>query len=829
MTSIRAIVWTLVACGTAAAQGTRADYERAAKLFELTRDTVDGGAVSPRFLGDSDRFWYRTRTGPGTARVVLVDPATSTREELFDSVLLSERLLEQHLMAIEPHEVPIHDVELSADATSAQLTIGGTRWTYRIDTRTFSKTVAVGAARGLDPRRAPASTHGGASVPVTFVNEHATPVGLFWIDGDGARRAYGTLAPQATLRQHTFVGHTWVAVDEGGDDVVAFVVQADADRYVVPESAVRDRDAPAARGPTRLYEPTAPARVEDGVLVWTASDGSTQRLEAGPGMRFADEIVWSAHDTAGVARRVPVLDERRIPLIESSPRDQVQPKLHWLHYPKPGDPLPIGVPALLRCDEGGVREIPITPSTVFDTPWAIDPVRWSADASRFTVQVVTRGHTAQRVFAVDAKTGVATVLVENVSDTFVDSTQKSFLHWIDGGDDTLLWMSERSGWNRLERVDARTPAAPIPITPDGIVVKRVVHTDDASRRVWFLACGVVPDEDPYHEHLCVTGYDGSGFTRLTSGDATHAITFTPSRAYFVDVASRVDLPPVSVLRRSDDGSVVFELESARWDRLLATGWRPPERFVAKGRDGTTDIWGILYRPTNFDPQRRYPVVEQIYAGPHDAHVPRSFSTHDGAREIAELGFVVVRIDGMGTNWRSKAFHDVCWRNLSDAGLPDRIAWLRAAAATRPELDLDRVGIYGGSAGGQNALSALLHHGDFYKVGVADCGCHDNRMDKVWWNEAWMGFPIGPWYADQSNVTHAAKLTGKLLLIVGELDRNVDPASTMQVVDALIAADRDFDLLVMPGVGHGAAESPYGSRRRADFLVRHLLGVEPRAP
>jgi dipeptidyl aminopeptidase/acylaminoacyl peptidase len=197
------------------------------------------------------------------------------------------------------------------------------------------------------------------------------------------------------------------------------------------------------------------------------------------------------------------------------------------------------------------------------------------------------------------------------------------------------------------------------------------------------------------------------------------------------------------------------------------------------------------------------------------------------QSLAELGFVVVKMDGMGTSNRSKKFHDVCWKNLGDSGFPDRIAWIKAAAARYPALDLSHVGIYGGSAGGQSSTRALLAHGDFYKVAVSDCGCHDNRMDKIWWNEQWMGWPVGPHYADQSNVTQAHRLQGKLLLIVGEMDENVDPASTMQVVSALIKADKDFDLLVVPGKGHGAAETEYGLRRRADFFVRHLLGVEPR--
>ncbi|MBE7500951.1 MAG: S9 family peptidase [Verrucomicrobiales bacterium] len=253
----------------------------------------------------------------------------------------------------------------------------------------------------------------------------------------------------------------------------------------------------------------------------------------------------------------------------------------------------------------------------------------------------------------------------------------------------------------------------------------------------------------------------------------------------------------------------------------------PERLVAPGRDGRTEIHGILIRPSRFDPARRYPVIEEIYAGPHGAHVPKEFGRLVRQHALAELGFVIVQIDGQGTNHRGKQFHDVCWQNLADAGFPDRVAWLRAAARTRAWMDLSRVGIYGGSAGGQNALRALLDHGDFYHVAVADCGCHDNRMDKIWWNEAWLGWPINDGYVRSSNVADAHKLQGKLLLIVGEVDTNVDPASTLQVADALIRADKDFDLLIMTSTNHGAAETPYASRRRMDFFVRHLLGVEPR--
>jgi dipeptidyl aminopeptidase/acylaminoacyl peptidase len=281
------------------------------------------------------------------------------------------------------------------------------------------------------------------------------------------------------------------------------------------------------------------------------------------------------------------------------------------------------------------------------------------------------------------------------------------------------------------------------------------------------------------------------------------------------------------LRRTKDGALVCELERADWSEAIQAGWQPPERFVAKGRDGKTNIYGIIHRPTNFDPELKYPVIESIYAGPHGAFVPKAFQTHYRERELAELGFIVVQIDGMGTNFRSRAFHDVCWKNIGDSGFPDRILWMEAAARKDPAMDLTRVGIFGGSAGGQSSTRALLAFGDFYDVAVSDCGCHDNRVDKIWWNEAWMGWPIGPHYEEQSNVTQAHRLKGKLLLTVGEMDENVDPASTLQVVDALIRADKDFDLIVFPGAGHGAGSSAYGVRRRRDFFVRHLLGVEPR--
>ena len=285
--------------------------------------------------------------------------------------------------------------------------------------------------------------------------------------------------------------------------------------------------------------------------------------------------------------------------------------------------------------------------------------------------------------------------------------------------------------------------------------------------------------------------------------------FSPDGRFLLDRWSRVDRAPVVELRRAEEGALVMELERAALEGLLETGWQIPERFVAKGRDGVTDIHGVIYKPTDFDPERSYPVIEKIYAGPHGSFVPKAFRPYHSAQSMAEHGFIVVQIDGMGTSNRSKAFHDVCWKNIGDAGFPDRIAWMREAARTRPYMDLNRVGIYGGSAGGQNTLRGLLAHGDFYQVGVADCGCHDNRMDKIWWNELWMGWPLGPHYEEQSNVTRLSPGRGPASHRGGTGRMSgIDPAG------GGCRYDKPFDMLVMPG-GPWSANA---LRAKADDLL-----------
>ncbi len=542
---------------------------------------------------------------------------------------------------------------------------------------------------------------------------------------------------------------------------------------------------------------------------------------------YNGQFYWSPDSQHLIAIRFVPGGDRKVTLVESSPKDRLQPKTEQLDYLKPGDPIPQSFPHLF--DIAQMREIALD-NTLFNNPWDIRFEQWEEDSSRFLFVYNQRGHTVVRLIAIDAKTGKVTALIREEPKTFVDYNHKL---WLDRArDGSFLWMSERSGFNRIHRFDAKT-GADLGMFPNDkgspdLVVRSVEKFDHEKGELTLRVLGLNPKEDPYHVHYLRVKADGTGQTVLTKGDGTHRLRYSPDGRYYLDTWSRADLPPVTELRKSEDGSLVCKVEEGNADGMKKAGWTPPERFVAKGRDGKTDIYGLIHRPTNFDPKRKYPVIEHIYAGPHDHHVPKAFVAGTYEQPLTELGFIVVKIDGMGTNWRSKGFHDVCWKNLGDSGFPDRVLWIREAAKSHPEMDLSKgVGIFGGSAGGQSAVRAMTEYPDFYTVGVSDCGCHDNRMDKIWWNELWMSWPIGDHYKAQSNVTNAHKIKGKLLLVVGELDKNVDPASTLQVANALIKADKDFEMLLVPGGGHGIAESPYGSRKRMDHFVRHLLGVEPR--
>ena len=532
-------------------------------------------------------------------------------------------------------------------------------------------------------------------------------------------------------------------------------------------------------------------------------------------------IIWSPDSRKLATVKVRDVQERRIPLIESSPSSQKQPILQWRNYAKPGDVLPVYLPVLFDVEARKQMALNVTP---YENQFYLNLTGWREDSRAFTFEFNQRGHQRYVIGEVSAADGSIRHLVDEQTKTFI-YYYNNYRYDLDDGKE-LLWISERDGWRHLYLIDGTSGQVKQQVTKGEWVVRQVDYVDETNRVVYFTASGFNKGEDPYNLHYCRINLDGTGFTDMTPENGNHRVTFSADRSYFTDVYSRPDLPPVSQLKRTSDASVVAGLQRCDVSALQAESWQMPEVFCAKGRDGQTDIWGNIYRPMHFDASKSYPVVEFIYAGPHDSHVDKDFKpAHHLVSKLVELGFIVVSIDGMGTSNRSKAFHDVCWKNLKDAGFPDRIAWMKAAGAKYKYMDLNRVGIYGWSAGGQNAMAALLFHNDFYKVAVALCGCHDNRMDKIWWNEQWMGYPIDASYSTSSNVDNAYRLKGKLLLINGELDDNVDPASTLQVVSALMKANKNFEQLYLPGKTHSLG-GPFEMHKMHDFFVKNLLGQEP---
>ncbi|NPD92124.1 S9 family peptidase [Xylanibacter muris] len=539
------------------------------------------------------------------------------------------------------------------------------------------------------------------------------------------------------------------------------------------------------------------------------------------GNYYSSYIQWSPDSRKVAACKIRPTEKRYIYYVESSPTDQLQPKLHKQEYAKPGDELPFRIPCVFDIVTGK-RLIPET--DLFDSQYYLWGLYWNRDSRGVTFEYNQRGHKVYRVLEMSAETGKVRTLIEEKAEKYVNYSRR-FRHDLQDGKH-IIWMSERDNHNHLYMYDRKTAAPSHQITKGEWYVRDVVRVDEDKRQIYFSANGMRNGEDPYLIYYYRINFDGTGLTCLTPAEGTHKAWLSDDMKYLVDVYSMADKAPVTVLRNTSDSSETMPLETADISRLTAEGWRPPEVFAAKGRDGITDMWGIIIRPTNFDPEKKYPVLEYIYQGPGDQYVPKSFTAYNYFMTgIAELGFIVVMVDGMGTSFRSRDFENVCYRNLKDAGLPDHIAWIKAAAEKYSCMDTSRVGIYGCSAGGQESMAAVLFHPEFYKAAYSACGCHDNRMDKIWWNEQWMGYPVGEQYKENSNVENAHLLTRPLMLVVGEIDDNVDPASTMQVANALIKAGKDFDLVVIPGARHTIGES-FGEHKRYDFFVRHLLGKNP---
>jgi dipeptidyl aminopeptidase/acylaminoacyl peptidase len=577
----------------------------------------------------------------------------------------------------------------------------------------------------------------------------------------------------------------------------------------------------------------------DGQLHWeyaghTESDTSTvtRRVQ---GKKVPPLAVWAPDSKKLLTHH---LDQRRVKelhLLQYAPPDGgVRPVLHNYRYPFPGEEELASLEYLIIDVEARTNTfVKLEPQTIyFDSPLDSKRAWWSKDGGGIFIITNGRGDKNLKLIEVLADTGEAKLLLEEKGGTHLDLNldlaAPPNVRDINNGEE-IIWFSEREGWAHLYLFDGKSGALKNRVTAGIIAVRDILHLDEKGRWIYFTAGCREEGRDPYYRHLYRAKLDGSALELLTPEDADHTVTFSPTGNYFVDTFSRVDNVPQTLLR-SSSGKQIRVLENGDIGLLQQKGWRFPERYRVKARDGVTDIYGVIYYPTGFDSDKKYPLIDGIYPGPQAIRTPKSFTDlfrYDDMA-IAELGFIVMTVDGLGTPFRSKAFHDLSYGRLDEAGgLEDHISALRQLAASRPYLDLSRVGIYGHSGGGYASARAILQYPDFFKVAVSSAGNHDQRGYVTDWGEKYLGLVEKDNYLSQSNSTLAGNLKGKLFLVCGDMDDNVHPALTMQLVQALIRANKDFDFLMLPNSNHSfAPNKEYFIRKRWDYFVRHLLGAEP---
>ncbi len=539
-------------------------------------------------------------------------------------------------------------------------------------------------------------------------------------------------------------------------------------------------------------------------------------------IRQRPAVFWSEDSSKLVTYRMDTRTAGRFTNLQFVPPGQLRPRAFSVVYPLPGEVLPTAAPIIFDVHTGARIDVKTPP---IEMQFQGGPgFEWFTDNNSFQYEVHGRGIKSIELRIVDAETGEQRVVRREQSEKYVDPGE-TYSHIIKETNE-VLWTSERDGWNHLYLYDAKSGAQKAQLTQGPWIVRQLLDVDEKSRRVFFTAGGREKNEDPYQTHLYSIALDGKNLTLLSPENANHNVSISPDHLYFVDNASRPDLPAQAFLRSAKDGSQIRVLEQSDVSELQKSGWKFPEAFQGKASDGTTDLYGLIWRPSHFDPSKKYPVIEMVYTGPQGFFVPKTFAPPiRGLQSMAELGFIMVMVDGRGTTGRSRAFHEFSYHNLGGA-FEDHVAMIKQMAAKFPYMDLSRVGIYGTSAGAYGAAHATLVFPDFYKVCVSISGDHDARLDKAWWNELYQGYPVGKDYEEQSNVTLAGNLKGHLLLVHGDIDDNVHVVETMRFADALMKANKDFDMLIVPNMYHGEGGNLYLVRRRWDYFVRYLLGVTP---
>ncbi|MEO5815070.1 MAG: DPP IV N-terminal domain-containing protein [Gemmatimonadaceae bacterium] len=743
---------------------TTADYARAERaLGQTTTPLVFGGGVRPTFLPD-ERFWYRVGTPTGD-EFILVDPARGSRGRAFDQVKIATGLTAATGTTYDAMQLPFQTYEYAPDG-SIRVRVGQRRYDCNAETGRCGAVVDDREAMAMP---APGPGRRGAARP-----QVPSP--------DGKRTAF--------IRDYNL----WVKDVATGKDRQLTTDGVKSFGYATDNAGWTHSDRP--------------------ILMWSPDSKKIATFQQ---------------------------DERNVGHMYLVSTSVGHPELKDWAYPLPGDSIITTIQrVVIDVDNAKVIRFQMPAdehrSTLCDDiscNGGFTDVEWYPDGSHVAFVSSSRDHKQARLRIADATTGAIRDVMEETVPTQYESGN-SMTNWrVLPASNEVLWFSERDDWGNLYLYDLTTGKLKSQITKGPGNVTDLLRLDAKSRTLWYGCVGKTPGRDPYFRQLCRIGMDGKGFAIITPENGDHAVTLSPSGKYIVDTYAQPNVPPVTVLR-DDAGKLLATLEKSDISRLLASGWKPPTPIAVKARDGKTDLYGLMYTPSSLDSTKKYPIINHIYPGPQTGSVGgRQFSPARGDNQaLAELGFVVVEIDGMGTPWRSKSFHDAYYGRMGDNTLPDQVAGMKELATRYAFIDLDKAGIWGHSGGGFATAGAMFRYPDFFKVGIAESGNHDNRQYEDDWGERYHGLltrqPGGiDNYTAEANQTYAKNLKGKLLLAHGTLDDNVPPNNTTLVADALIKANKDFDLLMLPNQAHGyGAMSSYMMRKRWDYFVKNLLGAEP---
>lgn len=758
---------------------TDADYARAEKFMSYNVDRLvygevfgggGRGAAGPTWL-PGNRFWYRNTTPEGSEFVV-VDAATGTRRPAFDQAAVAAALSAATGGHYNAQHLPFMTFVFSRDERSIFVNVHRKHWRCTLAPPHAQCEMAADAARLLDEE-----SHEAAFRDALAQNESLSP---------DQKKVVFIRDYNLWLRDLATGKETQLTTDGVRD----FGYATDNAGWVHSERPI---------------------------VAW--SPDSTKIATYQQDQR-GDGDMYLVHTNVG------------------------HPTLEQWKYPLPGDKVVTTIERVvidLNANPSRVIRFKMPPdehrSTLCDdiacSPGVWTDVQWSPDGTRVAFVSTSRDHKHERFRVADASTG-------EVRDVFSEDAATFYTSGINDADwaylpdsNAVIWYSSRDNWGQLYLYNLQTGQMEQQITSVEGDVAQLLRVDEKDRLLYFTAVGKEKGRDPYFVHFYRIGFDGKNLTLLTPENANHQISLSPSGEYFVDSYSTPDVASIAVVR-NDSGKMLSTVSKTDISRLVAQGWKPPVPFTVKARDGVTDLYGLMFKPTNFDPQKKYPIINHIYPGPQTGSVGgRSFAAARGdCQSLAELGFIVIELDGMGTPWRSQKFQEAYYGNMGDNTLPDQVAGMKQLAEKYSWIDLSRAGIYGHSGGGFATADAMFRYPDFFKVGISESGNHDNRVYEDDWGEKWQGLLVKNAdgttnYDNQANELVAKNLKGHLLLAYGTVDDNVPPYNTLLVVDALVKANKDFDLLALPNERHGYADdTPYMTRRRWDYFVRYLLEAAP---